>query len=52
MTVQELIDELMEVEDKSKPVKTYVFMDEEEEKVEFDVYEAHVYPYDVTLFAE
>lgn len=51
MTVQELIDELMEVEDKSKPVKVYVFMDEEE-KVEFNVYETNVYPYDVTLFAE
>lgn len=30
MTVQELIDELMKVEDKSKPVAFYTLNDEEE----------------------
>lgn len=49
MTVQELIDELMKVEDKSKPIKVYVGKDTEEGE-EFDVNSVEVYPYDVTLY--
>lgn len=49
MTVKELIDELMKVEDKSKPVKVYVGRDTEEGE-EIDVNEIEVYPYDVTLY--
>lgn len=49
MTVQELIDELMKVEDKSKPVKVYVVCDMQEGE-EFNVNSAEDYPYDVTLY--